>query len=68
LLASAIEIAKPGGLVVYATCSLLQAENDDVVDAVLAARSDVREEQRRHLRPDVDGCDGFFVSSLRRVR
>ena len=35
LLARYAALAKPGGRIVYATCSVLRAEDEDVVDAVL---------------------------------
>ena len=31
---------KPGGRLIYATCSVLREENDDVVEAFLAAHTD----------------------------
>ncbi len=36
ILGNAAKLVKPGGRLVYATCSLLRAENHDVVDAFLA--------------------------------
>lgn len=39
LLTQALALTKPSGLVVYATCSLLREENEDVVDAVLSTPS-----------------------------
>lgn len=36
ILASAARLVKPGGRLVYATCSLLREENEDIVDAFLA--------------------------------
>ena len=35
LLSRAIDLVKPGGIVVYSTCSIDRAENEDVVTAVL---------------------------------
>ncbi len=38
ILAAAAELLKPGGRLVYATCSLLKEENEDIVEKFLAAR------------------------------
>ena len=38
ILAAAADLVRPGGRLVYATCSLLREENDDIVEAFLAAR------------------------------
>ena len=35
LLAKALEIVKPGGVVLYSTCSVLKRENEDIVSAAL---------------------------------
>ena len=39
ILASAARLLKPGGRLVYATCSLLAAENEDVAEAFTAAHA-----------------------------
>ena len=39
ILDSAARLLKPGGRLVYATCSLLRAENEDVADAFQAAQA-----------------------------
>ena len=38
ILAAAAQLVRPGGVLVYATCSVLAAENEAVVDAFLAAQ------------------------------
>lgn len=61
--------AKPGGTVVYATCSLLSEENEGQIARFLARHPGVfvLEEQRRVL-PGVDGDhDGFFMARLVRL-
>lgn len=51
LLASLLERVKPGGTLVYAVCTTMQAENEDVVRAVLAARGDVERIDARSSLP-----------------
>jgi 16S rRNA (cytosine967-C5)-methyltransferase len=67
LLHTAVEAVRPGGVVVYATCSPVVAETTRVVDAVLAARDDVRLERTQQLWPHVDGTDAMFLAVLRRT-
>ena len=68
----------PGGRLLYATCSLLAAENDGVVGPFLAGRDDAREctppvpgaERTAHgwqLLPSVGGCDGLYYALLRKA-
>lgn len=72
LAAAAAELARPGGRLLYATCSLEPQENEDVVDALLAARGDFEPEPddqgrwRRLWLPGAGGGDGFFAARLRR--
>jgi 16S rRNA (cytosine967-C5)-methyltransferase len=84
LLAAAAPLVKPGGRLVYATCSVLPAENESVVEAFLAAHpefalGDATEELARagialdagrmlRLYPHRHGCDGFFAAILERAR
>ncbi|GAB2990345.1 RsmB/NOP family class I SAM-dependent RNA methyltransferase [Nocardioides montaniterrae] len=58
LLGSALDLVRPGGVVLYATCSPVIAETADVVTAVLDARSDVSIEDVRPLLPGVTDADG----------
>jgi 16S rRNA (cytosine967-C5)-methyltransferase len=54
---------RPGGRLVYATCSLLRRENEDRITAFLARHPDWRLIESCRLSP-LDGGDGFFVASL----
>ncbi|WP_380051992.1 RsmB/NOP family class I SAM-dependent RNA methyltransferase [Falsihalocynthiibacter sp. SS001] len=53
------------GVLAYLTCSLLRQENQDQIDAFLAANSDWKCTMSKSLTP-LDGGDGFFVSLLTR--
>jgi 16S rRNA (cytosine967-C5)-methyltransferase len=46
LLEAAAELVRPGGILVYATCSLEREENEDQVDGFLARRGDYRRAPR----------------------
>lgn len=67
LLNSALDLVRPGGVVVYATCSPVVAETSDIVSAVLAQRDDVVEETRFQLWPHTDLSDAMFSATLRRL-
>ncbi|WP_242497469.1 RsmB/NOP family class I SAM-dependent RNA methyltransferase [Nocardioides oleivorans] len=66
LLDAAVESVRPGGVVVYATCSPVLAETTGVVEAVLAGRDDTVEVDRFQLWPHRDGTDAMFAARLRR--
>ncbi len=80
ILAAAAKLVKPGGLMLYATCSLLDEENAQVVESFLAthAQFELRPAnaalaQQRialdtgetlRLAPHLHGTDGFFGALL----
>jgi len=66
VLADAALAVRPGGRLVYATCSLLPAENAETVARFLAANPDFAEAGRRSWTP-LDGGDGFFAAMLTRA-
>ncbi len=66
LLDVALESVRPGGVVVYATCSPVVAETADVVRAVLGRRDDAEEVDRFQLWPHREGTDAMFAVTLRR--
>jgi 16S rRNA (cytosine967-C5)-methyltransferase len=55
LLGAALDLARPGGVVLYATCSPVLAETRGVVSAVLEQRTDVAVEDAAALLPELDG-------------
>jgi len=82
ILDAAATLVKPGGRLVYATCSILPDENDAIVDAFLAAhpefgQRDASAELARAeiplatgrtmaLLPHRHACDGFYAAVLDR--
>ena len=82
ILARAAKLTKTGGRLIYATCSLLQDENEAIAEAFLAANPDfvlvpaneVLAQQQINLDtghylkllPHVHGTDGFFAAVFER--
>jgi 16S rRNA (cytosine967-C5)-methyltransferase len=66
LLKSAAPTLKPGGVLVYSTCSLEPEENSTVVKEFLAAHSNFKLERERELLPFTDNVDGAFVARFRK--
>ncbi len=66
LLASALDLVRAGGVVVYATCSPVVAETSEVVQAVLSTRDDVVLEHSRQLWPHEHRTDAMYWALLRR--
>ncbi|MCB1226044.1 MAG: RsmB/NOP family class I SAM-dependent RNA methyltransferase [Verrucomicrobiales bacterium] len=62
-------LVKPGGKMVYATCSLFPSENEEQVRAFLAENAAQWElEEELHLLPgQPPGGDGFYAARLRRL-
>ncbi len=65
LLNQAAKQLKPGGVIVYSTCSLEPEENSAVVKEFLAANTSFTLETERQLLPFVDGVDGAYVARLK---
>ena len=83
ILRAAARLVKPGGRLVYATCSLLAEENEEIVAAFLGEQpqfrqldcSEILRESRIpldtgmffRLFPHLHGTDGFFAAALERT-
>lgn len=68
ILHSYVDMLKPGGLVVYATCSILPSENErQVADFLSSAKGSGFEllEEKKVLAHE-SGFDGFYIAQLRK--
>ena len=79
ILRNAARYVKPGGTLMYSTCTLLYRENEEVVETFLAENSSYKAEAfplpgpvglvqggSVTLWPHRHGTDGFFISKMRR--
>jgi 16S rRNA (cytosine967-C5)-methyltransferase len=65
LLQRAATKLKPGGSLVYSTCSLEPAENSEVVKDFLLGHQNFRLETEHQLLPFAEGVDGAYVARLK---
>jgi 16S rRNA (cytosine967-C5)-methyltransferase len=84
ILAAAAKLLRPGGRLVYATCSILAEENEAIVDAFLAGHADFHRVSAKdllaaqgiaiecgedmRLAPQTHGTDGFYAAVLERAK
>lgn len=76
ILDNAASYVRPGGVLVYSTCTILPEENEQVTDAFLAQHPDFSMEPfslpvgetdgRITLWPQRHGTDGFYICRMRR--
>ncbi|MBL8260125.1 MAG: 16S rRNA (cytosine(967)-C(5))-methyltransferase RsmB [Candidatus Competibacteraceae bacterium] len=75
ILAALWPLLRPGGRLLYATCSVLRQENDEVIAALLAARADARAQpiaagwgralaHGRQILPGDADRDGFYYAAV----
>jgi 16S rRNA (cytosine967-C5)-methyltransferase len=82
ILAAAARAVRPGGVLVYATCTISPAENEQRIDVFLGQHADFAIEdpppdvpvwdhphvpRLMQTLPHRDGTDGFFMARLRRA-
>lgn len=61
------KLLKVGGAMVYATCSILESENQQQVQKFLANHSDFKLIREKKLLPSQSGFDGFYMAYIERI-
>ncbi len=64
ILNNAKNYLKKGGRILYSTCTLRKAENEDVVSKFLSENADFSLKFSHTFMPHTDGTDGFFCALL----
>lgn len=70
---------KPGGIMLYSTCTVLKCENEDIVQSFLKENPDFEavdftagsvssHDGMYTFWPNTDKCDGFFAAKMRRIK
>ena len=66
MLTAAATYVKPGGVLMYSTCTINPHENQHVVAEFLKKNSDFVKEEAIQLLPNINDTDGFFICKMRR--
>ncbi len=72
LLVNASYSLKPGGFLLYATCTINQDENEKQVEKLLNKNAhlvivNIHDKPYHYTQPLMDGCDGFFMCLIKKV-
>jgi len=66
ILEGAARLVRPGGRLIYATCSVLAAENEEIAAAFITYHRDFEPDGELVLLPHRDGTDGFYAARFAR--
>ncbi|NWK56027.1 16S rRNA (cytosine(967)-C(5))-methyltransferase RsmB [Verrucomicrobiaceae bacterium N1E253] len=67
ILANALPCLKPGGRLVYSTCSIEPEENSDLIRTFLTSHPEWQIEEEHQALPFRDGSDGAYAARISRI-
>lgn len=68
ILNNASRYLKPDGRILYSTCTLRRAENENIVKAFLDKNTNYELQYEHTYMPHIDGTDGFYCALLKKSR
>ena len=66
ILSTVWSYVKPGGRLIYSTCTIDKQENEDNVEWFLREHKEFELEKMEQILPGTDGNDGFFIARIKR--
>lgn len=60
-------MVKPGGILVYSTCSILPSENKAMTDKFIQENTGFRKVAEKNIFPSEAGSDGFYMAAIERL-
>lgn len=66
ILSASSNYVKPGGTLLYSTCTINPLENEKVTEKFLKKNPSFKSVERMVLSPNVDGTDGFYICVMRK--
>ena len=66
ILSASSSYVKPGGTLLYSTCTINPKENERVVERFLEKNPSFTKQERTLLLPNINGTDGFFICVMKK--
>lgn len=67
ILSASAKYVKPGGILVYSTCTISPYENQQVIKEFLKKNASFSKEEELQLLPNINNTDGFFICKMKRA-
>lgn len=64
IIAASSQYVKPGGMLVYSTCTIMPEENQNVINDFLKRNPNFEQVEMIQLLPNINDTDGFFICKM----
>ena len=66
ILSVVCEYVRPGGRLIFSTCTINMTENDDNLNGFISSHPGFTSVEKKQIMPEAGVCDGFFVAVIKR--